>query len=31
MFSPRVLSLVRSFEGTMVLTAELYSVNSILT
>ena len=29
--SPRVLSLVMSFEGTMVLNAELLSMNSILT
>ena len=30
-FSPRVLSLVMSLEGTMVLNAELLSMNSILT
>ena len=30
-FSPRVLSLVMSFEGTMVLNDELYSMNSIRT
>ena len=30
-FSPRILSLVMSFEGTMVLNAELWSMNSILT
>ena len=31
LFIPRVLSLVMSFEGTMVLNAELWSMNSILT
>ena len=30
-FSPRVRSLLISFEGTMVLNAELYSMNTILT
>ena len=30
-FSPRILSFVMSFEGTMVLNAELKSMNSILT
>jgi hypothetical protein len=30
-FSPRVLSLLMSFKGTMVLNAELLSINSILT
>ena len=30
-FSPRVLSLVMSFEGTMVLNTEMSSMNSILT
>jgi hypothetical protein len=30
-FSPRIISLVISFEGTMVLNAELLSMNSILT
>ena len=30
-FNPRVPSLVMSFEGTMVLNAELWSMNSILT
>ena len=30
-FRPRILSLVMSFEGTMVLNAELESMNSILT
>jgi hypothetical protein len=30
-FSPRVLSLVMSLEGHMVLNAELLSINSILT
>ena len=30
-FSPRVLSLVMSFEGIIVLNAELLSMNSILT
>jgi hypothetical protein len=30
-FSPRVLSLVMSFVGAMVLNAELLSMNSILT
>ena len=30
-FSPRVLSLVMNFEGTMMLNAELLSINSILT
>ena len=30
-FSPRVLSLVMSFVGTMVLNAELWSMNGILT
>ena len=30
-FSPRVLSLVMSFEGTVVLNSELSSMNSILT
>ena len=29
--SPRVLSLVMSFEGTVVLNAELWSMNAILT
>ena len=29
-FSTRVLSLLMSFEGTMVLNTELYSINSIL-
>ena len=30
-FSPRILSSVMSFEGTMVLNDELFSMNSILT
>ena len=30
-FSPRVFSLVMSLEGTMVLNAELWSMNNILT